>query len=71
MCHRFGIDPTDLIKGVSPTLSTYTDRVIEHCLPANTNNQYTLKLKDSHGDSWSAGAFFMIEVMFFSYSCIF
>ena len=36
-------------------------REVEYCLSASTNYQYQLYLKDSCGDSWSTGAWLMIE----------
>ena len=36
-------------------------RIIEYCLDASTNSQYTLKLKDSWGDSWTNGAYLEVQ----------
>ena len=44
----------------SPTFATNEVRTIEQCLSASTNNQYTLQLSDSYGDSWSSLAFLTI-----------
>ena len=44
----------------SPSLKNSQTRTIETCLTATTNNQYTLKMKDSFGDSWSNGAWLEI-----------
>ena len=33
---------------------------MEICLTATTNNQYTLTVKDSYGDSWSSGSWIAI-----------
>ena len=33
----------------------------EFCIDPTTNNQYTLKMKDSYGDSWSSGSWISIE----------
>ena len=35
-------------------------RTIEQCLPSSTNNQYTVELIDSYGDSWYAGSYLSI-----------
>ena len=35
-------------------------RTIEQCLASSTNNQYTVELIDSYGDSWYNGAFLAI-----------
>ena len=40
----------------SPSLVNSEERTLETCLTAAANNQYTLKMKDSFGDSWSSGA---------------
>ena len=44
----------------SPTFATNEVRTIEQCLSSSTNNQYTLQLSDSYGDSWSSLAFLTI-----------
>ena len=36
------------------------ERTIEQCLTSSTNNQYTLKMIDSYGNSWYNGAFLTI-----------
>ena len=36
------------------------ERTIEQCLTSSTNNQYTLKLIDSYGDSWYNGAYLAV-----------
>ena len=35
-------------------------RTIEQCLPSSTNNQYTVELIDSYGDSWYVGSYLSI-----------
>ena len=45
----------------SPTFANSETRVIEQCLTASTNNQYELKMIDTYGDSWYAGAWLMVE----------
>ena len=45
----------------SPVLVNNELRVIEYCLDASTNSQYTLKLKDSWGDSWTNGAYLEVQ----------
>ena len=45
----------------SPTFQNTQTRVVEYCLSASSNYQYQLYLKDSCGDSWSSGAWLMIE----------
>ena len=35
-------------------------RTIEQCLTTSTNNQYTVEMIDSYGDSWSSGAYLEI-----------
>ena len=44
----------------SPTFADNGERTIEQCLTSSTNNQYTLKLIDSYGDSWYDGAYLAI-----------
>ena len=36
------------------------ERTIEQCLTSSTNNQYTVKMIDSYGDSWYNGAYLAI-----------
>ena len=36
-------------------------RVVEQCLTAAANNQYTIRLRDTYGDSWTAGSYAMVE----------
>ena len=36
------------------------ERTIEQCITSSTNNQYTLKLIDSYGDSWYNGAYLTV-----------
>ena len=48
----------------SPTLVNLQYRTVEVCLPAAVNNQYTLKLKDSYGDSWTAGSWLQAEGLY-------
>ena len=45
----------------SPSLTNNQERVIEVCLTSSTNNQYTLQMSDTAGDSWSDGAYIMME----------
>ncbi|KNB41579.1 hypothetical protein JH06_5160 [Blastocystis sp. subtype 4] len=45
----------------SPSLVNNQERVIEQCITASNHNQYTLQMSDSAGDSWSDGAWLMIE----------
>lgn len=45
----------------TPTLVNNQLRTIEYCLTASTNNQYSIELLDSYGDSWSSGSWVMIE----------
>ena len=45
----------------SPTFENSATREIESCLTASTNNQYTLTLLDSYGDSWTSGSWLKIE----------
>ena len=43
---------------------TFTDnelQTFEYCLPSTQNNQYTLKLIDSYGDSWTSGAWLEVR----------
>ncbi|KNB41646.1 hypothetical protein JH06_4874, partial [Blastocystis sp. subtype 4] len=45
----------------SPSLTNSEERVIEVCLSASTNYQYTLEMADGYGDSWSDGAWIQFE----------
>ena len=45
----------------SPTFVNNEERTVENCLTASTNNQYTLVLKDSYGDSWTSGSWLKAE----------
>ena len=40
----------------SPEFESHTTQTFEYCVPKNTNNQYSMQLEDSYGDSWYAGA---------------
>lgn len=40
----------------SPSFTNNEQRTLEYCLTASTNSQYTVRLIDSYGDSWSSGA---------------
>ena len=48
----------------SPVLANSQYRIIETCLSSSTNDQYTLKLKDSYGDSWSAGSVLFVDGLY-------
>ena len=39
----------------------------EQCVTSSTNNQYTLKLIDSYGDSWQSGSYLTIYGKYVSY----
>ena len=45
----------------NPALADNELRVSEFCVAATSNNQYTLKMIDSYGDSWTAGSWISIE----------
>ena len=45
----------------SPAIPDNTLHTAEYCLEASTNSQYTIKLVDTYGDSWSAGAHLYIQ----------
>ena len=45
----------------NPTLANNELRETEFCVAATSNNQYTLKMKDTYGDSWTAGSWISIE----------
>ena len=47
----------------SPAFTSGTN-TFEACLTATTNNQYTMQLKDSYGDSWSSGAWVEIRGLY-------
>ena len=38
----------------SITLTSQALQTFEYCVPKNTNDQYTVVMKDSYGDSWFA-----------------
>ena len=42
------------------TFANNEERTIEQCLTSSTNNQYTVKMIDSYGDSWYDGAYLAI-----------
>ena len=44
----------------SPAFSDNTDRVDEYCINASENHVYVVHLRDSFGNSWSAGSFIEI-----------
>ena len=44
----------------SPTFVNNELRETEVCLTVSTNNQYTLLLKDSYGDSWTTGSWLKV-----------
>ena len=44
----------------SPTFADDEVRTLEECLTSSTNNQYTLKLIDSYGNSWYSKSFLTI-----------
>ena len=48
----------------SPTFADGELRVTEYCLTATTNSQYSLKIKDSYGDSWASGSWVMLEGLY-------
>ena len=53
----------EMVAG-SPTLTNFELIVSEFCVNSTFNNQYTLKMKDSYGDSWDNGAWIMIEGLY-------
>ena len=57
----FKIYNGDQLLYTSPTFATNEVRTIEQCLSSSTNDQYTLQLADSYGDSWSSLAFLTIS----------
>ena len=44
----------------SDPFSNYETRTDEYCLESSQNSLYTLKLKDSYGDSWTAGSWISV-----------
>ena len=52
----FTISDGATVVFTSPSLVNNDVRVLEVCLQPSTNNQYSLEMKDSYGDSWSNGA---------------
>ena len=44
----------------SPSFSSDQTKTMERCLSSSTNNQYTITLLDSWGDSWSSGSYLTI-----------
>ena len=44
----------------SSLFSNYEDRTDTYCLEPSSNSLYTLKLKDSYGDSWTAGSWISV-----------
>ena len=52
----FTITANGVVSYTSPTLVNNQQRELEVCLPATTNNIYTLTMKDSRNDSWTSGA---------------
>ena len=45
----------------NPALANNELQTFEYCINPTTNNQYTLKMKDSYGGSWSSGSWISIE----------
>ena len=44
----------------SDPFSNYETRTDEYCLESSQNSLYTLTLKDSYGDSWTAGSWISV-----------
>ena len=44
----------------SPEFANSEVRTIEQCLATSTNNQYSIELLDSYGDSWTSGSYLTI-----------
>ena len=44
----------------SPEFANSEVRTIEQCLTTSTNNQYSIELLDSYGDSWTSGSYLTI-----------
>ena len=44
----------------SPEFANSEVRTMEQCLTTSTNNQYTIELLDSYGDSWTSGSYLTI-----------
>ena len=57
----FTIAAGESVEFVSPSLAENEERVMEVCLSITDNHIYTLRMKDSRGDSWSDGAWIAIE----------
>ena len=49
---------TQLYRGWTTASGLY---IFEKCLPKTTNNQYTLKLKQSSSNMWVGGSWLMVE----------
>ena len=60
----FEIYGNGVLLETSPTFVNSELRVLEYCLTATTNSQYTLKMKDSYGDCWTAGSWLMAEGLY-------
>ena len=48
----------------SASFASNEQRTDEYCLTPTTNNQYTLKIIDSNGDSWSNGAWVSVSGLY-------
>ena len=48
----------------SDTFVNHERRMDEYCLTATTNNQYTFKIIDSYGDSWTNGAWVSVSGLY-------
>ena len=48
----------------SASFADNEERTNEYCLTASTNNQYTFKMIDQYGDSWSSGSWVMISGLY-------
>lgn len=46
---------TTVLKESAP-FAADEERTDEYCVPASTNNQYTFRMIDSYGDSWTPGS---------------
>ena len=57
----FTVSANGAVSYTSPTLYDKQERTLEVCLPATTNNIYTLTMKDSRNDSWTDGAWIEIK----------
>lgn len=56
----FTVSANGAVSYTSPSLVSYQERTLEVCLPATTNNVYTLTMKD-RTDSWDNGAWIEIK----------